>query len=123
MRRFRTACQNAILLDFETARDTNVEGRLWDAHLKLNTRFRKLLSRVSADAPNDPPGLQLANGCDTIVPRGKRKKEACREAQAREALPGLYQVEPAVLSGIHPAPLVALWRHCGTGQGRAQVQL
>ncbi|KAJ5104521.1 hypothetical protein NUU61_001868 [Penicillium alfredii] len=42
---FRTACQNAILLDFDTARDTDVEGRLWDAHLKLNNRFRKLLSR------------------------------------------------------------------------------
>lgn len=45
--RFRTACQNAILLDFDTARGADVEGRLWDAHLKLNTRFRKLLSRVS----------------------------------------------------------------------------
>ncbi|KAI9924431.1 hypothetical protein ASPWEDRAFT_23481 [Aspergillus wentii DTO 134E9] len=42
---FRTACQNAILQDFETARSIDVEARLWDSHLKINTRFRKLLSR------------------------------------------------------------------------------
>lgn len=46
--RFRNACQNALLLDFDAARDADVEGRLWEAHLKLNTRFRKLLARVSA---------------------------------------------------------------------------
>lgn len=46
--RFRAACQNAILQDFESARSIDVEGRLWDAHLKINTRFRKLLARVSA---------------------------------------------------------------------------
>ncbi|KAL4966820.1 uncharacterized protein BDV14DRAFT_188744 [Aspergillus stella-maris] len=46
---FRNACQNAILLDFEAARATDIEGRLWDAHLKLNTRFRKLLSRFRED--------------------------------------------------------------------------
>ncbi|CBF86507.1 uncharacterized protein ANIA_02271 [Aspergillus nidulans FGSC A4] len=45
----RTACQNAILQDFETARSIDVEGRLWDAHLKINTRFRKLLSRFRDD--------------------------------------------------------------------------
>ncbi|PWY70230.1 hypothetical protein BO70DRAFT_343761 [Aspergillus heteromorphus CBS 117.55] len=42
---FRSACQDAILQDFETARSVDVEGRLWDAHLKINNRFRKLLSR------------------------------------------------------------------------------
>ncbi|GIK00485.1 hypothetical protein Aspvir_004510 [Aspergillus viridinutans] len=42
---FRTACQNAILQDFETSRSIDVETRLWDAHVKINTRFRKLLSR------------------------------------------------------------------------------
>lgn len=46
-RRLRTASQNAIFQDFETARTVDVEGRLWEAHLKINTRFRKLLSRVS----------------------------------------------------------------------------
>lgn len=46
--RFRAACQNAILQDFETSRSIDVETRLWDAHVKINTRFRKLLSRVSA---------------------------------------------------------------------------
>jgi hypothetical protein len=49
LNRFRTAAQNAILLDFDAAREYDIEGRLWDAHLKLNTRFRKKLSRVSAD--------------------------------------------------------------------------
>lgn len=47
--RYRSVCQSAILLDFDTARETDVEGRLWDAHLKLNIRFRKQLSRVSTD--------------------------------------------------------------------------
>ncbi|KAH8434630.1 uncharacterized protein LDX57_012272 [Aspergillus melleus] len=42
---FRSACQNAILQDFEAARSVDVESHLWDMHLKINTRFRKLLSR------------------------------------------------------------------------------
>ncbi|KAL2852912.1 hypothetical protein BJY01DRAFT_259510 [Aspergillus pseudoustus] len=45
----RSACQNAILQDYETARSIDVESRLWDAHLKINTRFRKLLSRFRED--------------------------------------------------------------------------
>ncbi|KAL3446264.1 hypothetical protein BJX65DRAFT_279892 [Aspergillus insuetus] len=45
----RSTCQNAILQDFETARSSDVESRLWDAHLKINTRFRKLLSRFRED--------------------------------------------------------------------------
>lgn len=36
-----------MLQDFETARSIDVESRLWDAHLKINSRFRKLLARVS----------------------------------------------------------------------------
>ncbi|KAJ5182745.1 hypothetical protein N7492_000361 [Penicillium capsulatum] len=52
---FRTACQNAILLDFDAARDTEAEGRLWDAHLKLNTRFRKLLSRYREENGKKKP--------------------------------------------------------------------
>ncbi|KAE8146172.1 hypothetical protein BDV25DRAFT_55280 [Aspergillus avenaceus] len=42
---FRAACLNAILEDFEAARSNDVENRLWDAHLKINNRFRKFLSR------------------------------------------------------------------------------
>ncbi|KAL5342956.1 hypothetical protein BJX70DRAFT_409232 [Aspergillus crustosus] len=45
----RSSCQNAILQDFNTAGSVDVEGRLWDAHLKINTRFRKLLSRFRED--------------------------------------------------------------------------
>ncbi|KAJ5573664.1 uncharacterized protein N7459_008091 [Penicillium hispanicum] len=52
---FRTVCQNVILLDFDTARDTDVEGRLWDAHLKLNNRFRKLLSRYREETAKKKP--------------------------------------------------------------------
>ncbi|OJJ68695.1 hypothetical protein ASPBRDRAFT_133555 [Aspergillus brasiliensis CBS 101740] len=47
---FRSTCQNAILQDFETARSADVEPRLWDAHLKINTRFRKLLSRFREES-------------------------------------------------------------------------
>ncbi|KAJ5099768.1 hypothetical protein N7532_006769 [Penicillium argentinense] len=53
--RFRSICQDAILLDFDTARDTDVEGRLWDAHLKVNNRFRKLLSRYRDENAKKKP--------------------------------------------------------------------
>ncbi|OQE17021.1 hypothetical protein PENSTE_c022G07240 [Penicillium steckii] len=52
---FRTICQNSILLDFDTARDTDVESRLWDAHLKVNNRFRKLLSRYREENAKKKP--------------------------------------------------------------------
>ncbi|OAX79223.1 hypothetical protein ACJ72_06458 [Emergomyces africanus] len=50
--KFRIACQNAIFQCFETGTETaslRVEGRLWDIHVKINTRFRKLLSRFRDD--------------------------------------------------------------------------
>ncbi|KKZ65238.1 hypothetical protein EMCG_08910 [[Emmonsia] crescens] len=50
--KFRIACQNAIFHCFETGTETaslRVEGRLWDIHVKINTRFRKLLSRFRDD--------------------------------------------------------------------------
>ncbi|KAJ5619007.1 hypothetical protein N7510_002991 [Penicillium lagena] len=52
---FRIACQNAILLDFDSARNANVEDRLWDAHLKLNTRFRKRLARYREETTKKKP--------------------------------------------------------------------
>ncbi|KAF7719610.1 Uncharacterized protein PECH_003499 [Penicillium ucsense] len=52
---FRTACQNAILSDFDTARTLDVEGRLWEAHLKLNNRFRKLLARYREETTKKRP--------------------------------------------------------------------
>jgi hypothetical protein len=45
--RFRQACQNAIFVDFDAAASKNAEPRLWDAHVKINARFRKILARVS----------------------------------------------------------------------------
>ena len=40
------ACETVILHDFEFAFDKNVEIRLWDAHGKINSRFRKELKHV-----------------------------------------------------------------------------
>ncbi|KAH0564783.1 hypothetical protein GP486_001828 [Trichoglossum hirsutum] len=40
---YRSACENAIFLDFELATTKNIEGRLWDAHGKINNRYRRLL--------------------------------------------------------------------------------
>lgn len=52
---FRNSCQSAILEDFEAARSLNAEGRLWDAHLKINSRFRKLLLRYRDDNAKNRP--------------------------------------------------------------------
>ncbi|KAJ5223601.1 hypothetical protein N7468_008143 [Penicillium chermesinum] len=52
---YRSVCQSAILLDFDAARETDVEGRLWDAHLKLNIRFRKQLSRYREENAKRKP--------------------------------------------------------------------
>jgi hypothetical protein len=38
----RTACESTIFLDFEFATKEGVEGRLWDAHSLINSRYRKL---------------------------------------------------------------------------------
>ncbi|EQL31980.1 hypothetical protein BDFG_05776 [Blastomyces dermatitidis ATCC 26199] len=50
--KFRIACQNAIFHCFETGTETaslRVEGRLWEIHVKINNRFRKLLLRFRDD--------------------------------------------------------------------------
>ncbi|KAI9877059.1 MAG: hypothetical protein M1830_004909 [Pleopsidium flavum] len=44
---YRSKCENVIFQDFDFATSKNVEARLWDAHVKINNRFRKNLSRVS----------------------------------------------------------------------------
>ncbi|KAJ5562871.1 DNA/RNA-binding domain E.t1.c1-type [Penicillium sp. DV-2018c] len=41
--KFRSSSQNAILFDFNAARAAEIELRLWDAHVKVNNRFRKQL--------------------------------------------------------------------------------
>lgn len=40
---YRTACENVILQDFEFAIGKSAENRLWDAHGKINNRFRREL--------------------------------------------------------------------------------
>ncbi|OQE12226.1 hypothetical protein PENVUL_c001G07362 [Penicillium vulpinum] len=52
---FRTSSQNAILLDFNAAREVDVESRLWDAHLKVNNRFRKQLLRFREEHGKKKP--------------------------------------------------------------------
>ncbi|KAJ9263995.1 hypothetical protein DTO021C3_7339 [Paecilomyces variotii] len=52
---FRASCQNAIFRDFEAARSANVEGHLWDAHVKINNRFRKLLARFREENGKKKP--------------------------------------------------------------------
>lgn len=53
--RYRSICQKTSLADFETASSKNIEGRLWDAHLKINTRYRKLLSKFADDGGKQRP--------------------------------------------------------------------
>ncbi|KAJ5165381.1 DNA/RNA-binding domain E.t1.c1-type [Penicillium coprophilum] len=52
---FRTSSQNAILLDFNASRKVDVESRLWDAHLKVNNRFRKQLLRFREEHGKKKP--------------------------------------------------------------------
>lgn len=40
--RLRSACESTIFNDFEFATKEGVEGRLWDAHSLINSRYRKL---------------------------------------------------------------------------------
>jgi tetratricopeptide (TPR) repeat protein len=42
---FRTICQDIIFLDFDYAARMSVGKRLWDAHIMINGRYRKLLDR------------------------------------------------------------------------------
>ncbi|KXG49732.1 DNA/RNA-binding domain, Est1-type [Penicillium griseofulvum] len=52
---FRISSQNAILLDFSASREVDVESRLWDAHLKVNNRFRKQLLRFREEHGKKKP--------------------------------------------------------------------
>lgn len=64
----------------------------------------------------------LINGTP-IVPRGDHKEKAGGETEAREALPGLHQIEPKILSGIYPTSVLSLWRNRGVGESGAEIQL
>lgn len=59
---FRTACQNAIFADFVIAHAHDVEGRLWDAHIKINNRFRRAFAKFGE------------NGTKKVVERRKLGK-------------------------------------------------
>lgn len=73
--------ESVIFQDFELATKNNVEGRLWDAHTKLNGRYRKALSRVCFRRPwmEDLADIRT-------VPRRRRKEEAGGEEEAQETL-------------------------------------
>ena len=64
----------------------------------------------------------ILTNATSIVPRRDRKEKAGGETEAREALPGLYQIEPTILSGIYPASVVALWWDRGVGESGAEIQ-
>ncbi|KAI9677461.1 MAG: hypothetical protein M1817_006415 [Caeruleum heppii] len=51
----RLACQNLIFQDFEFAQSKNVEARLWDAHGRINSRFRKNLARLRTENGKKKP--------------------------------------------------------------------
>ncbi|KAL9014248.1 MAG: hypothetical protein Q9173_001090 [Seirophora scorigena] len=46
--RYRTACQDVILGDFDLATAHNIEGKLWDVHVQVNGRFRKEIAYFRA---------------------------------------------------------------------------
>lgn len=41
----RTACQDFVFVDFEAATESKAETRLWDAHAKVNQKFRPFLAK------------------------------------------------------------------------------
>ncbi len=43
--RFRSACQDYIFIDYIAAAKKKVEDRLWNAHSKVNSKFRPYLAR------------------------------------------------------------------------------
>lgn len=43
--RFRTACQDFIFLNFHAAASKKTESRLWNAHSRVNLKFRPFLAR------------------------------------------------------------------------------
>ncbi|OAL35497.1 hypothetical protein AYO20_05116 [Fonsecaea nubica] len=42
--KFRSACQDFLFIDFQAAAGKKVEDRLWNAHTKVNSRFRQYLA-------------------------------------------------------------------------------
>jgi hypothetical protein len=41
----RTACHDFVFIDFDAATETKAETRLWDAHAKVNQKFRPFLAK------------------------------------------------------------------------------
>lgn len=130
--RFRVACQNAIFRNLETgtaAQATEVEGKLWDMHVKINNRFRKLLSQVRHIALQDNYNYRCdgaehtslrVSGTDSddahLDPRRPfpRKEETSRKAEVVEALLEFYQHQPTVLLRLYSTALVAIRWYPGT---------
>ncbi|EXJ72314.1 uncharacterized protein A1O5_04818 [Cladophialophora psammophila CBS 110553] len=42
--KFRSACQDFLFIDFRAAAEKKVEDRLWNAHMKVNSKFRQYLA-------------------------------------------------------------------------------
>lgn len=47
--RLRQACETTILADFEYASNKGVERHLWDSHIKINQRYRKIVEHYRKD--------------------------------------------------------------------------
>ncbi|KAL8693149.1 MAG: hypothetical protein Q9218_001969 [Villophora microphyllina] len=43
LQEYRSVCGDVMYEDFENTLGRNIEGRLWDTHVRINTRFRKQL--------------------------------------------------------------------------------
>ncbi|KAL9107838.1 MAG: hypothetical protein Q9227_007353 [Pyrenula ochraceoflavens] len=53
--KYRKACQDVLLFDFRYAVSKGIEDRLWEAHVKINSRFRKLLANFHGDVALKKP--------------------------------------------------------------------
>jgi len=81
--RFRDACERLILANFDLASENDIENRLWNVHLRINTLYRKSLSHVRSLLTRSPSSsLQLIvssqfrkNGNDRVVEHRKVGKQ------------------------------------------------
>ncbi|KAF2084052.1 hypothetical protein K490DRAFT_76107 [Saccharata proteae CBS 121410] len=52
LQEYRIACERAIFSDFKYASDQRIEANLWNAHSRVNTNFRKQLSKLNRESKN-----------------------------------------------------------------------
>ena len=82
--RLRQASEAFIFLDFALAKRKNVELKLWDAHGKINARYRKMLARVRSHMHYK--SVPLANTHQTSSERRMDGKNQCNFARWRNTI-------------------------------------